>query len=350
MNKQERKKLIEAAIFAPSADNSQPFLYSWGDNNELFFSLDPNLSGQATDSSFVLSDLAVGAAIESIVITALLINYVTDVKLFPKGESELYDIAKLTFTGSEAIAEEDIRLAQQIPSRCTDRRFPFKGEVTDSIIEQIKSAVNSDKHQVLGFNRRTDINSIVPTIFKAEKVRFESEQLHQEIFKTVVFNRDYASQGMNLDVLGIKKFESMGFSCIKRWKTMEKLNWIGASKEIAKKSVVKPIEKSPALLLLTTPSSSRTDIIGTGRQMLRVWLKCTELGLSVQLYAAPGVLSLVKPEIGPDLLSVLAEVEKELLTITRNSGRGLLFFRIGFCEGQPYRTGRRSVEDLLRKV
>ncbi|REL28565.1 hypothetical protein DXX93_19680 [Thalassotalea euphylliae] len=340
----QKIKLIKAGICAPSADNSQPWLYGWEGNDVLLLFLDESLSGEATDSTFVLSDLAVGAVIESIVLEAMTIGYHGEVELFPNGDGKPFDIAQIKFSQSNSGNDSELSLANCIPARCTDRRFPFTGVVDDRMLSDIQDVVNDSEHGLIGFNQNQDILNIIPTIAKAEQVRFESQQLHQEIFKTVVFNREHSPTGMNLNVLGIKWFETLGFKLLSAWPVMQVLNALGASKQIANKSVVLPIKQSPALLLLTTSAQSRKSIVNSGRQMQRVWLKCTEMGLSVQIYAAPGVLSLIKPNVGKNQLETLSAVESDLnnLTASLAKGRGLLFFRIGFIAGAIEKTGRRA--------
>ena len=346
----EQIKLINAGICAPSADNSQPWRYNWDNEGRLSLFLDEKLSGEATDSTFVLSDLAIGAVIESIVLEALKLGYETQVELFPNGDEKPRDVAQIKFSESNTCLESELTLANLISSRATDRRFPFTGNVDDEMLKAIENVVNIPKHKLICFNKKNDIANIIPTIAKAEQVRFESEQFHHEIFKTVKFNRNYSPIGMNLDVLGIKWFETLGFKLLSYWPVMRALNLLGASKLIASKSVKLPISKSPALLLLTTPSESRESIINTGRQMQRVWLKCNGEGLSVQIYAAPGVLSLLQPEIGLKQQKVLKAVESELKNVTSELavGRGLLFFRVGFTTGSVNKSGRRELSTFAK--
>lgn len=350
MNEELQTRLIQAAIHAPSADNSQPFKFKWLSNNILQLFLDPLLSGKATDNTFVLSDLAMGAVIESVVLEGISLGLQSSVTLFPENDADHYFVAQISFESlNDVHLTKESTLAQQIPLRCTDRRFPFEGEVSDQMIKDIQSVINESDCQLLGFNQKNKIDDIIPTIYKAEKVRFESEQLHQELFNTVSFTREKVDSGMNLDVLGISKFESKGFEWMSSWKVMSWLNKLGASGQIAKKSVVNPIKQSPALLLLTASDLSRKGIVNTGRQLQRVWLKCTEMKLSVQLYAAPGVLSIAKPKLSLPLGKIISVVEQEMRNLTNDNGVGVMFLRIGNMKGSPQvRTGRRDISSFAK--
>ncbi|MBC3765786.1 hypothetical protein [Neptunicella marina] len=346
-----QKQILDAAIQAPSADNSQPFLYKWDNDNCLSLFLDERLCGHATDKTFVLSDLAIGAVIESVTIQAQSLGYETTVNYFPEGANSVFYVAAVVFSkpSSEQARANAERLAEQISERRTDRRFPFGGHVNDETIARISSAISDKRCQLKVFNEPDQISSIVPVIYRAEKIRFESEVLHQELFKTVVFNYDPTPVGMNLDVLGIAKFEKAGFKIMSNWKIMRLLNFIGASKEIAKKSVVKPINSSPGLLMLSSSDISRDGIINAGRQLMRIWLECTSQGLSVQLYAAPGVLTLAKPDIEPNLMKELGLIEKQLDDISGNIFKTIMFLRVGYMKDTVAKTQRRQASSFLKE-
>src|SRR3546814_12399512 len=73
---------------------------------------------------------------------------------------------------------------------------------------------------------------------------------------------------------------------------MTMLNRLGAASVLGWRSAYLPIRLSPGLCLLVIPSTARSDMLAGGRALQRVWLQATLDGLSVQPYAAAGVLSL----------------------------------------------------------
>lgn len=353
MNENIRKQLLRAAILAPSADNQVPYTIVWSaDEDSLLMRLNLERCGQATDKLFTLTDLAVGTSLESLSLAALSLGYKAEVNLFPNGNEDKFTVAKIQFSPLEPSLQPDqaeLSLGKQIPLRCTDRRFPYAGEVSDKKLIDIQSSISHSQYKLHSFNTRQTIAPLIPVIYQAERTRFESPLLHKELFDAIVFTRKFTPRGMNLNVVGVKWFETMGFYCLSKWKILKVLNLLGVSRLLAHKSVTQAIKKSPALLLLSVPLNSlnsRSGIIEAGRQMQRVWLKCTESGLSVQVYAAPGVLSLVKPAIGQRLLKVLDSVERNLAKITGKDRHGLIFFRIGEMAEKPERSGRCSEESI----
>jgi hypothetical protein len=155
---------------------------------------------------------------------------------------------------------------------------------------------------------------------------------------------------MTLDMLGIEPFTRPVFRYMNTWQNMQKLNKIGASNMIAIRSVSFPIRMSPALCLLTSSGTLRLDIVKAGQQMLRFWLEATKLGLSVHPYAAPGVLTLAKPNLEPHLTAELDEVERGLTSQLGNTTKALMFFRIGYKKGLPVRSQRRTPQSMLKIV
>jgi hypothetical protein len=345
-----RNTILNAALYAPSADNSQPWQFTWRENGDLSIFCDPALSGKATDKTYVLTDLAIGAVLESIRLQAPLLGFRTEITYFPDADPLHVALIEFSELTAEVLDGVDSELAKQIPDRHTDRRFPFSGKIDTDIQAQLSASLNDTNYQLLTFTDKKEIANFIPLIKKAEAVRFKAESLHQELFHTVSFNDPQPAQGMTLDMLGIEPFARPVFRYISSWRNMQKLNKIGGSNMIALRSVSLPIKLSPALCLLTASGEGRLDMLKAGQQLLRFWLAATKLGLSVHPYAAPGVLTLAKPELEVTLTNELNEVEKGLADQLRTSAKAIMFFRIGFKKGQPVRSQRRSAASLMLKV
>lgn len=341
--------LLEAAIQAPSADNSCPWQWQWVNEDKLILSNDPALSGKATDNTYILTNLAMGAAAENIVLKAVEKNLSTKVNY--RHEQDRIEVTiefeKLDDTIN---VSEQKKLASQISLRHSDRRFPFKGQVSGQQLAELEQSIQNSKSNLLGFNEKSAIKAVEPIIRRAEAVRFEDESLHAELFDSVKFDEKESEEGMTLAVLGIEVFARPMFRLLRKWSFMKALNIIGASKLIAIRSVSLPILNSPALVMITTPSDSSEDVFQTGRQIQRVWLKATELGLSVHLYAAPGVLSLAMPDLASQHSEVLRKVKNELDHISQQKGHCIMCMRLGERQGEPAKSGRRSISSLIKKL
>ena len=82
-----------------------------------------------------------------------------------------------------------------------------------------------------------------------------------------------------------------------------------------------------------------------GRQLERVWLAATAEGLAVHPYAAPGVLTLAKPELGSELDAELSQVQMALKQHFSEQNV-VMFLRLGYKNGKPARSARRNVTEL----
>ncbi|GAC21986.1 nitroreductase family protein [Paraglaciecola arctica] len=350
LDAQLKAAIIQAALYSPSADNSQPWQYVWHDTGDLSIWSDPQLSGKATDQTYVLTDLAIGNVLEAIKLQAKSLGIDTELNYFPDEDPMHVAVVSFTSQTNQKLEADDCELAKYIADRHTDRRFPFSGKLDVNIGRQLSESLNDENCQLHTFTDRKEINNYLPLIKKAESIRFRAESLHSELFQTVNFEDPTPSQGMTLGMLGIEPFARPIFRYISTWRNMQKLNKIGASKMIAIRSVTLPIRLSPGLCLLTASGESRLDMVKAGQQMLRFWLAATKLGLSVHPYAAPGVLTLAKPALDPLLTNELSDVEKGLAEQLGASATAIMFFRIGFKKGLPIRSQRRNIDSMLKIV
>ena len=348
LDPQIKAVIVEAALYSPSADNSQPWQYVWHDNDNLSIWCDPQLSGKATDKTYVLTDLAIGSVLEAIKLQAKTLGLKAELSYFP--DSDLMHVAMVHFSAqiNDELVTEDCELAKYIPDRHTDRRFPFNGKIDDDIKRQLSESLNDENCKIITLTDKKESAPYLSLIKKAEAVRFKAESLHSELFQTVNFKEPAPTQGMTLSMLGIEPFARPIFRYISTWRNMQKLNKIGASNMIAIRSVSLPFKLSPGLCLLTVSGESRLDIVKAGQQMLRFWLQATKLGLSVHPYAAPGVLTLAKPNLEPQLIHELEVVEKGLAEQLGAEAKALMFFRIGYKKGLPVRSQRRSIDSMLK--
>ncbi|MCW8833661.1 MAG: hypothetical protein OQK09_09895 [Colwellia sp.] len=354
LSESQKQRLINAAIFAPSADNSQPFQFHWQNDNTLALWIDPKRSGKASDNRFVLSDIALGAVIENIIICAESFPLSTQVEYFPEGEQNELFVACIYFLPSEQALNDADNLVDEIPKRCTDRRFPFKGPIKTQSIELLTNAAKQRDCDLLSFTGKKSIKAVLPVIQKAETIRFKSQILHQELFSTVHFGNPNAEEGMPISVLAIEKPAQPLFKQMKKWSVMNFMNRIGGAAILGFRSVRIPILLSPALVLITMTGKDRLNVIKAGRAIQRVWLQASQQGLSVQPYAAPGIFSLGYIACENEFKAQLDAIAQQMHSIVNSSNDskgnyGLMFLRIGYNKPVVQRSNRRSFDSFVKK-
>jgi transglutaminase-like putative cysteine protease len=130
---------------------------------------------------------------------------------------------------------------------------------------------------------------------------------------------------------------------LRRPALMATLNGLGAAPMLGLRSAGLPARLSPGLCLLVIPATTRPDVLGAGRTLQRVWLQATLEGLSVQPYAAAGVLSLGWVRIEPRFDRVLARLQADMRRLCPGE-HGLVFLRLGYTRSAPRsRSARRAL-------
>ena len=348
----QKQQLIQAAIYAPSADNSQPFQFHWQNDNTLELWIDAKRSGKASDNRFILSDIALGAVIENVTVYAEGIPLATKIDYLPNESEQELLVAIIYFLPSESPAENNC-LVDAIPNRCTDRRFPFKGPIKTQVINSLINAATHHDCGLLTFTCKKTIKNVLPVIQQAESIRFKSKILHQELFSTVHFNNEKSEEGMPISVLAIEKPAQPLFKLMKKWSVMSFFNRVGGAAMLGFRSVRIPILFSPALVLITMKGKDRLNVIKAGQAIQRVWLEASQQGLSVQPYAAPGIFSLGYIACEDEFKSQLAAITKEMHTIVNDStpsknNYGLMFLRIGYNKPVKHRSKRRCIDSFAK--
>lgn len=336
--------VLRAGIAAPSADNSQPWRFAWrGDDLDL--RIDADRSGRVSDTRYVLSDLAAGACLENMVIRARSLGYVAELQSFPQRDDELW-VARIHWRHDSASGHSE-PLAAAIERRHTDRRFPWRGPITPDTQARLDAQARLIPGQRLWWPRISrERKAALRAIRQAETLRFRSPTLHAELFSSIRFSvgwRTACEEGLAPAALAVEPPMRPVFQAMRRPAVMSMLNRLGAASMLGWRSAWLPIRLSPGLCLLVIPSTARSDVLAGGRALQRVWLQATLDGLSLQPYAAAGVLSLGFASIEPDFQRPLSRLKSALSNLSA-PGHGLVFLRLGRARSAPRgRSGRRSL-------
>ncbi len=344
VNRDTKASILSAGIAAPSADNSQPWRFAWS-GDDLDVRIDADRSGRVSDSRYVLSDLAAGACLENMIIRARSLGYVADVQIFPRDDDELW-VARI---GWHRAPEDDQAesLAVAIEQRHTDRRFPWRGPIATATQARLDAQARLIPGQRLYWPPTPgERNAALSVIRQAETLRFKSPTLHAELFSSIRFAAGWhtaCEEGLAPATLAVEPPLRPVFQWLRRPAVMSMLNRLGAASSLGWRSAWLPIRLSPGLCLLVIPSTARSDVLAGGRALQRVWLQATLDGLSVQPYAAAGVLGLGFVPIEPAFEQSISRLGPALSKLCE-SGYGLVFLRLGYARSAPRaRSGRRAL-------
>lgn len=344
MDRHIQTSILCAGIAAPSADNSQPWRFAWeGENLDL--RIDAERSGRVSDSRYVLSDLAAGACLENMLIRARSLGYAAEPQIFPREDDALW-VARIHWYRDPGNDRPE-PLGNAIEQRHTDRRFPWRGPIGADAQARLDAEAARISGQRLWWPRTPrERRAALHIIRQAETLRFRSPVLHAELFSSIRVTAGWRStceEGLAPAALAVEPPMRPIFQAMRRPAVMGALNRVGAASMLGWRSAWLPIRLSPGLCLIVTPSTSRPDVLAAGRALQRVWLQATLDGLSVQPYAAAGVLGLGFVSVEPTFREPLSWVASALADLC-GPGHGLVFLRLGRARSAlQARSGRRPL-------
>lgn len=339
------ESIIKAGIAAPSADNSSPWKYKQiEDGLEIF--IDSTRSSSISDSRYLLSDLAIGATLENINISASSFGYKAHFSIFPNGDTDLdKPVCKITFL-KDSISIDPLN--SFIYKRHTNRTFPWKESIEQTKKNNIKENITNSDNNLLWLSM--DEKKIALALIRnAESLRFKHQSLHQELFSSINFdigwNKDcpekLAPKWLNVE-LPMRPF----FKALKNWSLMNLLNKIGVYKIMGVRAAWLPVKLTTDLVLLTSKNNDRTAIINAGRFMQRIWLTATQEEIAVQPFAAACIYSQQFINISSEFNNASKEIKTTLDELT-NGDYGIMFLRMGVSsKNLDPKISRRDIESF----
>jgi nitroreductase len=343
MDRKTKEEILDAGIAAPSADNSQPWEFAWCGDDDLDLRIDASRSGRVSDTRYVLSDLASGTCLENMIIRGRSLGYAAELQIFPRQDDELW-VAHIHWR-RDPEGDRPEPLAAAIEQRHTDRRFPWRGPITTET--QARLAVQAERipgPRLWWARTSRERKAALTVIRQAEALRFRSPTLHAELFSSIRFSAGWhasSEEGLAPAALAVEAPLRPGFQAMRSPAVMSLFNRLGAASILGWRSAWLPIRLSPGLCLVVIPSTARSDVLAGGRALQRVWLQATLDGLSVQPYAAPGVLSLGLVPLEPAFRRSASGLASALADLCA-PGHGLVFLRVGYSSSPPRgRSGRR---------
>jgi len=274
------KYLINAACQAPSGDNCQPWSFDFS-ATEIKVFLDPLADNSFFNVRQTASYIACGAAIENILLAASRYGVSGKVKYLPN-DKKPYTIANISLSHD---GREEMPVQRFIWERHTNRTHFNKKTISIDNLERIKQSIKPfEKANLILKTKKQDINQIARLVYEADKIRSERRDLHKHLISMIRFTNKEAL--IKKDGFPIKNLETgMGGELFLKvcspWPIMNFMNKMGMGKiisQIAEKS----IKQSPAIGLLKIKGNSEKDLIMGGQALERLWLTCSQLGISFQ--------------------------------------------------------------------
>ncbi len=285
--------LLEAAALAPSGGNTQPWQFRVdGDTIRV---LHDRTRGSLLDANGRAPRLALGAAIENMVVAAAGRGLALEVRPFPvAGHDEI--VAEVKLAGPAGAAEEALaRLAPFVGVRHTNRRLGERVPLTAAEIDALAAAAGADA----SFDLRAgddEIAACADLLAEGDRLRFTVRELHAGMFAEVRLTAEENARtrdGIDLETLEMSPKDRAGLHVLARADVMATLRAQGGGGALGD-STRRALAASSAVVLMRTRGEGPAAELAGGRAVERVWLTAAAAGLALQpLGALPYMIDLL---------------------------------------------------------
>ena len=308
------KFLIQYAMLAPSAYNTQPWIFSVGDDAIQVF-IDTTRWLQQLDEDQGDLHLSVGCALENLLVAADHFGYRCQIDYFPSPTHPMLAAIVRLAAGDEGFSPRTDPLFEAIQRRSTDHHR-FSGEqVPPPMIYRLTKCCPAKGIMLSTTTDRELLREVDALILQADAINFANPAYREVMaycIKQGVFDTDWV---------------------------MTKLTQFATSHLRHKSSRIKGefeiLKGAPVLGILASEKEDRQTQLEVGQVFERIFLTAVSLGLRVE----PITQVLQVPE-----------VRSALAALPLLQGRiPQILFRLGMEEAELAHTPRRSLEEVLLK-
>jgi hypothetical protein len=357
------KKLIEAAILAPTPDNNQPWRFAVRDGRLLLF-LDPART-LPSDVNSMFDLVGLGAAIENACIAARQAGYEPRVD-FGAGVSpgqtagtaapQLSDPSRPVASIEFAPGGQPDPLYPYLATRCTRRRLYSTKPVSAEALAQLSDAAQQwGAVRVDWVTDRAQISEMARLLAASDLIRFQYEPFHNELFRQLRFTAQEAEEtrdGLDVRTLDLPPGAGWFLHKLKPWNRMRKVHQLGLGRLLTVPSAL-AVKRSGAVGLLSVDQPKPEPFLQGGMALERLWLTATSLNLALQPLGSLPIFLAHWHQLGG---SRLAETHRARVQYLSDRLRSLLpkmsggilqiMFRIGKSAPPTCRSLRRGVEEV----
>jgi nitroreductase len=336
----ELTHVLENAILAPSMLNMQPWSFRvreqalevWADIPRSILFCDPKHTNLY---------LSVGSVIENIVLTAHALGRGADLRFFPQRHNPDF-VAEVRFDGDSAVDQSDRELYAAIPLRRTNRKRYSPRIVLDDQKEALRASIRDRDACSLEFRKS---EAIERAILIADRVRFSNPDLVRQFIEIVKGkNRRIGLRFANLEPNWER---ALLYSAVMH--TWIFLNGFGSPFLVPFYYTRRHLVDTSTIGWLVGPRSTPLEVVTAGREMQRILLKATALGIHSHVINFP--LMYLEDEQLPLNPKERRDIDAMRQTVTSELGedgsRILTIFRLGYAKRTSQRTPRQPLESFL---
>lgn len=335
--------LIDAAHWAPSADNSQPWRFVWDGQRLLLDYDEERVKGRTFGPHALATLLAMGAATENILQMAAHLGM-----KFKWGFASEADHGYAWF---DLAADELHSHAQGSPAlfqRHTNRGSYSRASLPNELFQRI-AASQENSATIRVFSGKRLVNRVASLVQRASALRFQNPEVHNLLASSLRFSIADVQEGLDVRTLGLPVGGGLMLRLVSEWKTMSALNRFGLHQMFALMEANKA-KQAGAIIAIIGPSG-RQGAFSAGRLMERVWIELNDQGIAVHpFYVVADQLQRFRAEEGfpPEQKQALAKLEKDVSALLPGSDSMLhMLLRVGYPKKKPLLSKRLPYSRLV---
>ncbi|MEQ8323281.1 MAG: Rv1355c family protein [Vicingaceae bacterium] len=353
-------RLTKSAILAPSAGNNQP--WKWvHNNNALYLFHDRARSVSFSDFGDMGSMIAFGACLENISLTAKQLGFDITIDYFPLAIDQRL-ICRICLTKSEEKPNIDMqKLYPFIGYRHTNRtKTSLKGIGKEDILQLQQSIQTGSIAALKVCTDRDEILKLASIVSACERIRIMHPLGHHDFYRQEVrWTKEESAEkadGIDIATIELNASEMAGMKLAADPSVMHYLRkWNGGRgfEKLSKEAVA----NSPALGLVQIKGRGKKELMEGGRALQRIWLKATELSISIHPVSA-GLFMFARliegngEELSPNHMNELSYLNEEFQEIfPGNEGwKDVFLFRMFKSDTDVVRSHRLPLDKVFISV
>lgn len=355
-SREQLMRMVEAAILAPSAENTQPWRFAIEDDR-LLVGIDRSRT-LASDVDNMLTLTGIGSAIENAVIAArgmgleASVRYALGGKPLGVQDNEFEAIAEIATTP----AETHDPLYPFLCQRCTMRRLTAKPIAPEVLQRLAAAAADFPEVGVDWLTSQAEIKPIAKLVGLGNRMRFEYEPFHREFYDNMRFTSEEVAatrDGLDVKTLQLPSGVAGILHALRKWPRMRAANWLGFSRAVARQAATE-VCCSGAVGVLSIDAATPECFLAGGRALERIWTASAAAELGFHPTASlPVFLAYAQRTDGRKLPAPHRELAAEMSRVfykrlPRLAGRAIqMVFRVGLAEDLPPRSLRREVHGTI---
>ena len=276
------------------------------------------------------------------------------IKLFPSPSDKNW-IARVDFTVAQHIEDP---LYRAIFERTTNRKAYSKAALT----QEQKAEILSSSYEVVSGSIKlvedeNKIKELSGPISLNEQLIFENRHLHDFFYDHVHWTKEEDEKfrnGFFIDTLELNPPQRMAMKLMRSWRIASFAKKLGISRQVARDNA-KNYTTASAFGVVVMQTNNADDYVLAGRIMERVWLKVTNMGLSLQpmtgvLFFNQRILANKAEAFSSDqIASIRQAYEKIKQGFDINSETIAMLFRLGKGGEPSARSLRFNLDDFIKK-